>query len=101
MKRYDCYYKDDFRQEYPALSKPAEDGDWALYEDAQAAIGEWKNLAHQREYTISKLRAELHSIRNQSLEWAMSCPHDCPACDAMYEVIKGAQHPRCDSHEKA
>lgn len=36
------------------------------------------------------LREQLHHIRNQSLEWAMCCPHDCPACDAMYEAIKGA-----------
>lgn len=39
---------------------------------------------------IAQLRAKLHHIRNQSLEWAMTCEHDCPACDAMYEVIKGA-----------
>lgn len=38
---------------------------------------------------LAQLRAKLHHIRNQSLEWAMTCEHDCPACDAMYEVIKG------------
>lgn len=38
---------------------------------------------------IAQLRAKLHNIRNQSLEWAMTCEHNCPACDAMYEAIKG------------
>lgn len=28
-------------------------------------------------------------IRDASLTWAMACPHDCPACDAMFEAIKG------------
>ena len=39
---------------------------------------------------LEEARSDLHRIRNQSLDWAMSCPHDCPACDAMYEAIKGA-----------
>ncbi len=38
-----------------------------------------------------RLRAELHAIRNQSLVWAMSCPHDCPECDRLYDVIRGAE----------
>lgn len=28
-------------------------------------------------------------LRQASLTWAMACPHECPACDAMYEAVKG------------
>lgn len=46
---------------------------------------------------LLELRAKLHAIRNQSLEWVMTCHHDCPVCDQMYETIKGsAGHPRAD-----
>jgi hypothetical protein len=38
---------------------------------------------------LDDARAELHRIRNQSLEWALSCPHDCPECDRLYDAIRG------------
>lgn len=44
--------------------------------------------SQQRE--IERLESLLSRIRNQSLDWALACPHDCPACDAMYEVIREA-----------
>ena len=28
-------------------------------------------------------------MRDASLTWAMACHHDCPACDEMFEIIKG------------
>lgn len=43
----------------------------------------------QKDMEIAQLSRELHRIREESLTWAMACPHDCPACDAMYEAIKG------------
>ena len=49
---------------------------------------------------VDRLAALLSGIRNDALVWAMSCPHDCPACDAMYEVIKSAGHPGADCSPK-
>ncbi len=48
-----------------------------------------KRLAAERD----QLRGEITKIRQASLTWAMTCEHDCPACNAMFEIIKGAQHP--------
>ncbi len=63
-----------------------------------------KRLAAENEKLRKALSArlqQLEEIRQASLTWAMACPHDCPACDAMYEVIKGSSgHPTGDGLEK-
>jgi hypothetical protein len=38
-----------------------------------------------------ELRAQLHAIRNESLSWALVCSCDCPACNGLYEAIRGAE----------
>ena len=47
------------------------------------------------------LRAELHAIRNQSLTWAMTCHHECPECDAMYDLIRAGWFPTEIPHGRA
>lgn len=49
-----------------------DDGDWVKQAETQAAIDEWKNLAHKREYTISQLRNDL-----------TACQLDCDALKAL------------------
>lgn len=71
---------------------------------AVVVVGEvdFDNLLEQARES-EKLRTELSArlqqleeIRQASLTWAMACPHHCEACNAMYEIIKGAQHPKTD-----
>ncbi len=40
---------------------------------------------------LSQRLQQLEEIRQASLTWALACPHECPACNALYEIIKGSQ----------
>lgn len=40
MKKYRCYYLNDFRDDYDALSKEDADGDWYSADDVDARIAE-------------------------------------------------------------
>lgn len=40
IKRYDCYYLNDFNDDYSALSREAADGEWVLYDDHAARVAE-------------------------------------------------------------
>jgi len=41
IQRYDCYYKNDFQDEYPALSKRDSAGDWVMHEDVVHFLRFW------------------------------------------------------------
>lgn len=45
MQKYRCYYKDDFREVYDAMSMQDEHGDWYRVEDVDALIAEKDKLA--------------------------------------------------------
>lgn len=40
MKRYECYYLNDFRDDYPASSREDKEGDWYSVEDVHALLRE-------------------------------------------------------------
>jgi hypothetical protein len=40
VKRYDCYYPNDFNDEYRAFSRESPDGDWVAFEDYDALAAE-------------------------------------------------------------
>lgn len=61
-----------------------------IYCDAREQIRAQQRTIRLQTDTMTQQRALLHRIRNEGLSWAMSCPHDCAACDAMYDVIRGA-----------
>lgn len=48
---------------------------------------------------VDRLKAALTDIRQTSLTWAMVCPCDCPACNGMYEAIRGAE-PTTSTHSE-
>lgn len=45
---------------------------------------------------LSARLQELEHIKQERLTWAMVCDHDCPACTALDDAIRGdppAEHP--------
>jgi DNA repair exonuclease SbcCD ATPase subunit len=63
----------------------AEEGLANYEEEMQARI----TLMQAKDAEIERLKADLHALRNQSLTWAMTCHHECPECDRLYDVIRG------------
>ena len=54
---------------------------------------EYAETAALARSAILQQEESLREIRNQSLEWALACPHDCPACNAMYDLIREGWFP--------
>lgn len=62
MKRYDCYYTNDFGDDYPAFSREQEDGEWVAHEEANAQIATLNaKLARIRKIVFALDSAEKHS----------------------------------------
>lgn len=69
--------------------------------ELRTAYAEWRARTEKTAQENERLRKalsqrlqQLEEIRQASLTWAMACPHNCEACEAMYEVIKGSSgHP--------
>ena len=49
VKRYECYYVNDFNDEYPAFSRIIDNGEWCDYEDIQSIIKERDELQRENE----------------------------------------------------
>jgi hypothetical protein len=61
------------------------------------------NYAQQNERLRKKLSArlqELNRIKQERLTWAMVCDHDCPACTALDDAIRGDPPQSCDDPHK-
>ncbi len=63
----------------------------------QAAAAEIEQLKAENERLrkqLSERLQQIEEIRQASFTWALACPHNCEACEAMYELIKGSSgHP--------
>jgi hypothetical protein len=64
MKRYDCYYTNDFGNDYPAFSKETEDGDWVSFSDHAAELTEALAMGQTFKDIADELRDDLHKANN-------------------------------------
>lgn len=83
MKRYDCYYKDDFGYNSPALSKEVEDGDWVRFEDHEAEI---RRLREDRASAIDRLTPL--GLENERLRHHLRHIHAAMANQDLDKVMK-------------
>lgn len=90
---------------HPAGMYPDDSGVWCQLREATQEVEQLTKERDKYKEVLRicsreaerQLRDELHRIRNQSLEWAMVCTCNCPACCALYETIKGSSgHPKTD-----
>lgn len=63
MKRYEVYYKDDFGNVVPALDQQADDGEWVLYEDAQAEITQLRLEFRLAEEGLANYAQEVQQLK--------------------------------------
>lgn len=73
MKKYRCYYLNDFRDDYDALSKEDPDGEWYRVEDVEAHFAEInKALTELREaFSAVCNRRDEMAARIEELETAL------------------------------
>ena len=76
IKRYDCYYLNDFNDDYSALSREAADGEWVLYDDHAARVAEL-------EAENARLREALSDIAS-----GFSCLQGFSGVDAVAMVVR-------------
>lgn len=62
MQKYRCYYTNDFRDDYDAMAKQDDDGDWYLVEDVDARIAALEGALRELHAIV---RGECPSLLNE------------------------------------
>jgi hypothetical protein len=75
--------------------------DWLAYLEADPHYEPYLSIARAwridrgnlslAEEGLANYQQEVQRIRQESLTWAMACPHGCPACERLYDVIRGPE----------
>lgn len=94
MKKYHCYYLNDFRDDYPAMSKEDPDGDWYRAEDVDAEL-DTMNLAvgyfHEENDRFITRIAELEKALRKIVETAAPTSHHANYCVVHRQILGEAR----------
>lgn len=91
MKRYDCYYTNDFGNDYPAFSKEKDDGDWISFEDAQAEVADMAQTIKLLRDGLTAAYLQRDALRTgiKTLQSTCCGSHDpCNGCRALLKLLE-------------